>query len=303
VTARAPYKTPAAFRRALTDKLRELSKESRWDLPQLQRQMAYDRLLERLYLVDDSWIVKGAIALLARDIGVRASKDIDIYREGERAQIEAELREAAARGIGDWFRFEVGPTQVVSDGAAGVRLPINAYVGDALWASFHVDLVGADIRMTGHPEDMPPIARVAMPDVEQSGYRVYPLVDHVADKIAATFDGYGQHKQNPSTRFRDLVDLVAISLGATIDAESQVQALRSEAVRRGVTLPDRFDVPDRGLWEPGYAAEARRSLLPVAHDLDEALDVVRPFIDPLLGGTVSETWDPAMRQWTPPQSM
>jgi hypothetical protein len=26
--------------------------------------MAYDRLLERLYLVDDDWIVKGATALL-----------------------------------------------------------------------------------------------------------------------------------------------------------------------------------------------------------------------------------------------
>lgn len=149
---------------------------------------------------------------------------------------------------------------------------------------------------------MPPIARVAMPDVEQSGYRVYPLVDHVADKLAATFDGYGQDKQNPSTRFRDLVDLVAISLGATIDAKTQIEALRSEAARRGVTLPDRFDVPDQGLWKPGYAAEARRSLLPIAHDLDEALEVVRPFIDPLLGGSAAGRWDPATRQWMPSQS-
>jgi hypothetical protein len=30
--------------------------------------MAYDRLLERLYLVDEGWIIKGATALLARDI-------------------------------------------------------------------------------------------------------------------------------------------------------------------------------------------------------------------------------------------
>jgi hypothetical protein len=35
---------------------------------QLQRQMAYDRFLERSYLVDDSWIVKDATALLARGI-------------------------------------------------------------------------------------------------------------------------------------------------------------------------------------------------------------------------------------------
>jgi hypothetical protein len=54
------YGSPGAFRRALTDKLRDLATRSRWTLQQLQRQMAYDRLLERLYLVDEGWIIKGA---------------------------------------------------------------------------------------------------------------------------------------------------------------------------------------------------------------------------------------------------
>jgi len=35
------YGSPAAFRRALTDKLRAKTRPSRWTLPQLQRQMAY----------------------------------------------------------------------------------------------------------------------------------------------------------------------------------------------------------------------------------------------------------------------
>ena len=60
------YATPAAFRQALTDRLRSLATESSWELSQLQRQFAYDRLLERLYLMDDAWIVKGAAALFAR---------------------------------------------------------------------------------------------------------------------------------------------------------------------------------------------------------------------------------------------
>lgn len=85
MTTVGPYASPAAFRRALTDKLKALAMESKWELPQLQRQMAYDRLLERLYTVDDGWIVKGAVALLARDLGVRASKDVDVYHEGKRA--------------------------------------------------------------------------------------------------------------------------------------------------------------------------------------------------------------------------
>ncbi len=67
------YGSPGAFRRALTDKPRVLAAGSRWTLQQLRRQMAYDRLLERLYLVDEGWIVKGATALLGgvRTIWVR----------------------------------------------------------------------------------------------------------------------------------------------------------------------------------------------------------------------------------------
>jgi hypothetical protein len=290
------YASPAAFRRALTDKLKNAAKESRWTLSQLQRQMAYDRLLERLYLVDQGWIVKGATALLARDIGVRATIDIDVYRGIAADVAQRELRNAAAQDIGDWFRFEIGPPQAVRNAADGTRLPVKAYVGTTVWAEFHVDLVGSDVTMTGEPENMPPLARVVMPDVEQHGYRVYPLVDHVADKVAATFDRYGD-TEAPSTRYKDLVDLVAIVTEASVTAKAQMKALASEAKRRGITLPKHFGVPARDLWERGYAAEAGRSLLPVARTLDEALAVVSPFLDPLLDGTAVGTWDPKQGRW------
>lgn len=290
------YATPVAFRRALTDRLKALAKSSRWELPQLQRQFAYDRLLERLYLMDDGWIVKGAVALLARDLGVRASIDIDVYRAKGADAAEADLREAAARDVDDWFRFEIGPRGTVADGAVGVRLPVTAYVGTTAWAQFHVDLVGSDLTMVGEPDAVSALAEVDMPDLPQRGYRAYPLVDHVADKIAAIIQRYGT-VQRPSTRFRDLVDLVAIVQGASIDAQEQIRALRSEAERRGIVLPETFNVPDRWLWESGYAAEAKRSLLATAHTLDEALAVVRPFVDPVLVGTARGTWDHERGAW------
>jgi hypothetical protein len=290
------YSSPGAFRRALTDRLNTLAETSRWTLQQLQRQMDYDRLLERLYLVDDGWIVKGATALLARDLGVRATIDVDVYREAAREVAEADLREAANRDLGDWFQFEIGAAHPVSDGASGVRLTVTAFLGATEWARFHVDLVGADLRMTGEPESVPPLARVVMPDVEQHGYRAYPLVDHVADKVAAIVERHGQGEL-PSTRFKDLVDLVAIITGASVEAELQRAALNSEAARRGITLPDRFGVPDRSMWETGYGAEARRSLLPVARTLDDALTLVGAFIDPLLDGTATGQWDPQDLLW------
>jgi hypothetical protein len=296
MTRKDPYGSPAAFRRALTDRLREMAETSRWTLPQLQRQMAYDRLLERLYLVDEGWVVKGATALLARDIGVRATIDVDLYREVEREVAQADLRDAAANDIGDWFRFEVGPARAVAGAAGGTRYPVSAYVGTTVWATFHVDLVGTGLRMTGEPEDVPALTRVVMPDIEQHGYRAYPLVDHVADKVAAISERHGP-RSVPSTRYRDLVDLVAIVLAASVEATPMTEALRSETDRRGIPLPARFAVPDRDLWEGGYAAEARRSLLSVAHTLDEALAVVAPFLDPLLEGGAEGVWDPGDGRW------
>ena len=176
MTGGRSYANPGAFRRALTDKLRVLASQSQWTLQQLQRQMAYDRLLERLYLVDEGWIITGATALLARDIGVRGTIDIDLYRQVAREIAEADLRRAAALEIGDWFRFEIGPPRPLA-GTGGARLPVKAFVWNTEWAAFHVDLVGKDLRMTSDPEYVPPLARVVMPDVEQHGYRAYPLVD------------------------------------------------------------------------------------------------------------------------------
>jgi hypothetical protein len=74
-------------------------------------------------------------------------------------------------------------------------------------------------------------------------------------------------------------------------------ALRSEAARRGLCLPERLVVPDRARWEPGYAAEARRSLLRSARTLDEALAEVGPFADPLLDGSALGLWHQHDRRW------
>ena len=296
MTAERVYSSPAAFRRALTDKLRVLAADGRWNLPELQRQIAYDRLLERLYLIDDQWIVKGATALLARNLGVRGTIDVDIYRADSSEIAERLLRHAVAADIGDWFAFEVGPTHAVADGASARRFSVRAFIGTTVWVAFQVDLVGTAVRMTGRPEDVPALAKIEMYGVVQHGYRAYPLVDHIADKVAATFDHYGEMRA-VSTRYKDLVDLVAIISGASIDAIEQAAALDSEADRRGFTMPDRFVVPDIALWEPGYRAEAERSQLPVARTLEDALAVVRPFIDPLLGGTATGRWTPTQARW------
>ncbi|WP_197024175.1 nucleotidyl transferase AbiEii/AbiGii toxin family protein [Nocardiopsis sp. CNT312] len=263
----------------------------------MQRQFAYDRLLARLYLIDNEWIVKGATALLARELAVRRTVDIDIYRDTSREAAERDLREAAVQDLGDWFRFETSRSTLISDGANGVRIPVTARLGATVWTKFHVDVVAENIRMTGSAEVVPPLPTVDVPGLERTGYRVYPLVDHIADKTCAILERHGPERR-PSTRFKDLVDLVSVISRARLPAALQHDALRSEAERRGLPLPLRFSVPDRGLWEPGYATESARALALPARTLDQALDVVSPFLDPLFQGTASGTWEPQAATWT-----
>jgi len=284
-----------AFRRALTDRLNEVAQSGRWGLPQLQRQMAYDRFLSRLYIVDDGWIIKGATALLARGIGVRATIDVDIYRAVQSHVAIADIARAAQLDLGDWFRFELGATRPHADGSDGIRMPVDAYIGATMWSQFHIDLVGTNLRVVDQPDDVAAIARVDMANIVQLGYRAYPLVDHVADKVMAIIE---RHAERPSTRFKDLVDLVAIVTEVSIDARAQDAALKAEAAHRGVILPISFQVPDQSLWKTGFGNEARRSLLLRAKSLDEALAIFRPFIDALLDGSAVGQWDPFSLQWS-----
>jgi Nucleotidyl transferase AbiEii toxin, Type IV TA system len=294
---RPPYATPTAFRRALTDRLRAIAApHGPWPLPDLQRQFAYDRLLARLYLLDDAWILKGATAMLARRIAVRHTIDIDIYRATQREEAERDLRRALDLDAGDWFGFEAGPARPVADGATGLRVPVVATLGATAWARFHIDIVSEGVRMTGTPEHVPALTEVVIPGLEQPGYRAYPLVDHIADKTCAILERSAAG-QRPSTRFKDLVDLITLTAHVYASARVQADAIGSEAGRRGITLPGRFDVPDVALWEPGYAAEARRAVVPTARSLADALSLVRPYVDPLLDGTATGTWDPERRRW------
>jgi hypothetical protein len=58
------YKTAAAFRTALEDRLAKIAVAENMDLQRLRRQVAFDRLLARLDSVPNSpWVLKGGYAM------------------------------------------------------------------------------------------------------------------------------------------------------------------------------------------------------------------------------------------------
>lgn len=289
------YASPEAARRAVTDRLKIQAAHSPWALADLQRQYAYDQLIERLYRVDGGWVIKGATALLARRVSVRHTTDLDVYRAGAIAETERLLREAAALDIGDWMTFEIGAAvQIHASGAQAARAKVETFIGVRLWSAFQVDLVAEGIELTGHPDPVHPLTDIEILAFPRKTWQAYPLVDHVADKVCAILE---RHQGLPSTRYKDLVDLVAIVHHATVAASLQREALVKEGRRRGLTLPRRFGVPDRQMWEQGYRAEARRTTGLDEANLDAALTTVTPFLNPLLDGTATGSWDPLTQTW------
>ncbi len=127
---------PSALRQALTD---------------LHRQVAYDRLLSRVFATKrERWVLKGATALLARLQGsARHTVDIDLYRrDANLDEAEVTLRAAAAVDLGDFFRFESSSTRRIAPGGTPLRVPVIAFLGATEFAHFHVDLI-IGLAMTG----------------------------------------------------------------------------------------------------------------------------------------------------------
>lgn len=297
-----PYRTPADFRRAVDAKLRVRAVETGRPLTELRREFLYQRFLARVFTAESPWVLKGGIGLLTRLPGARHSRDIDLlYLTAGPAEAEAELRAFGRLDLGDHLRFEIVRSVALSVVDA-LRLKTRAYTGTTLWESFDVD-VSCERHFVAAIEPFQP-----QPVLEVQGvptlptFRLYPLVDQIADKVVAMYE---THMGVPSNRFRDLVDLVLLVGTMDLDATLLKSALRTRErhARNPVTLPTAMSSPGPG-WDGGYRAEARRSSLsPDLHDLVTALAYVGTCLDPVLDGRVAMGhWSPSNRVWVAPRT-
>jgi hypothetical protein len=118
MTTPRQYATAGAFRAALEARLNERARREGVDLGRLRRQVAFDRLLARMFdrsqPIRDGWVLKGGYALEMRFMRARSTKDLDLTvrrREGA-SESAASLRErlliAALVELADFFTFEIG---------------------------------------------------------------------------------------------------------------------------------------------------------------------------------------------------
>src|SRR5699024_8766925 len=134
----------------------------------------------------------------------------------------------------------------------GYRVDFDVYIGAQRKERLHVDLV-VGVVTTDDIVLAEPAHALDLPKLHSNNYHLYPVVDQIADKVCATL---AQYRGKPSSREKDLVDLVVLAATQDIQADKLGRALQAESQVRGISLPMTFRVPAR--WGPTYAEAAKR---------------------------------------------
>ncbi|MDR0944710.1 MAG: nucleotidyl transferase AbiEii/AbiGii toxin family protein [Bifidobacteriaceae bacterium] len=296
-----PYPNARAVEAAIKDAAkREHQAHPSRQVADLIRQTYYDRFLCRVFAEGESneWVLKGGSGMLARLPNARRTLDADLYRDGFQSKDQAleELRRLAHSDLGDFFRFEYRAHHTILDDdtqpyADGYRVIFDTYLGVKELDPIKVDLsihVGAtDNIVTNDPAN-----RLDLPKLATYPYRLYPLSSQIADKVCATIIEYPGGR--PSSREKDLVDLVIIAVTQNVRADTASEAVQRECRKRQVTCPKRFTIPPT--WGARYTRMAKGT--PAGpYPVDTAKELMARFVDPLLDGTAAGIWDPSTRQW------
>jgi hypothetical protein len=291
------YGSSEAFRRALEARLNTVSRTGGRSPARLRKEVVFDRLLARLVATaSDRWVLKGGLALDYR-FGDRArtTKDIDLAVDGDEATATGDLLTAQAADLGDFFIFTIERTPDLdpADDGAAIRYHVRAELAGRLFDEFILD-VGFDPPDT--TEALRGVDLLDFAGIEPVIAQAIPLESHIAEKLHAYTRTYGPAGR-PSTRVKDLLDLVLISAEAAVDGRRMGRAIEGTFARRAThAVPERLPRPPRE-WRTPYAKLAKETGLP--SDIETGFDVAAAFADPVLKDpSASRTWDPAKGRWS-----
>ncbi|SEQ75837.1 nucleotidyl transferase AbiEii/AbiGii toxin family protein [Lentzea albida] len=299
------YASPQALSRALRDRAKREAATSGTSPGDLLSRFYFERLITRVFHHDpDGWLLKGGQAMLVRYRDVRHSRDIDLCRPGAADLNEAveAIRSAAALDLHDFVRFEYRERIEIKGNRPTTRVSFRILVGPRTEGTVSVDLV-VHSPLHGSPElrRLKPSVPVEWPD-DWPVVKLYPLAAQVADKVCALYE---RHNGRPSTRYRDLVDLVVIVLRESMQGKDLQIAISHEHDRRrgagtDLELPAVFTVPEPTSWAIGYEREASRlDALSACRTLHQATELMSRFLTPVLAAPDPGRWTAAEQQWRP----
>jgi Nucleotidyl transferase AbiEii toxin, Type IV TA system len=292
-----PYGSPNALRRGLNHQIRIAAQRSSQPAQRIRRDFAHQRLLARVFSHEpDGWVLKGGVGLLVRlPEQARHSRDIDLVRQDGIEHSVSALEAAARVDLRDGLAFEFRRPK--PGGRDAVVVPVEARVGATHFEGFTIDL------LCGRPWPAAIERTTPQPVLELDyltmlpPFMLYPLAAQIADKICAIYERHGPAAV-PSTRYRDLVDLVLIATSQRLDGDAVAAALADERRRRrALQLPSSFEFP-HPRWRDGYRAAGHDARLADGlADPDRAHALMVAFLDPLLRADPVTAWTPETHAW------
>ncbi|TWE13189.1 nucleotidyl transferase AbiEii/AbiGii toxin family protein [Rudaeicoccus suwonensis] len=303
MTEPAPYSTPRGVENAIKDAARRAAAaaDPSLDITNRMQLEYFNRFLSRVFseAEDSEWVLKGGTGMLARVPSTRATRDIDLYRHGfTLSQALDDLIRLAEIDLGDHFRFQyVSHTQSIVNETQpyteGYEVRFEIFIGLSTRGSLRVDLA-VGTWVTGEITTTDPANALELPRLVSYQYRLYPVVDQIADKVCATMTEYNERT---SSREKDLVDLVVFATTQDIDGTALRVATVTESRRRQMEPFDSFAVPSA--WGAGYKTLSK----PVPYCTDYrtvglAAELAKRLIDPALSGEADgKTWSHETLSW------
>ncbi|MDO4884907.1 MAG: nucleotidyl transferase AbiEii/AbiGii toxin family protein [Rothia sp. (in: high G+C Gram-positive bacteria)] len=241
----------------------------------------------------ETWFLKGGNALIWRDPVARATKDLDLYNRESQSIQEAikafidsvESNPQSIPPLDVQMRVEIlgEPHQEGEREAQTLRVFIVPPHGEGQ-VRVNIDLV-VGCCVTGIPEvrDNRSLADALGVDVNNlPQVNLYPVVDHIADKVSATMQSYSENR--PSSRVKDLVDIIILSKQGTASSISFVdlfRAIESERQQRNIKPYNHgFIVPDN--WTEQMYHKESKAVKGIPQKLKDAVLEVQQFLNPVI---------------------
>lgn len=265
------------------------------------RQMLRDRFLCRVFAdPDERFILKGGSGLLARIPDARATRDIDFAttsRESSKSALDA-LEGLVGKDTGDFLTFKLTKCEESLDEngySRLLKLRYATFLGQEEKDPILIDL-SLDCATTLPPERIEPASRIAVEGIETCNYLVYSLPDQLADKPCAIMEL--QPGGWPSSRMKDLVDVIFYATNECFKLRELSCAVRAECARREMAVPERFAAPET--WKKGFEVFARKNGLLTEHtSFEAACKLASDFFNPALTASADVLiWSPESLTWS-----
>ncbi|BAK45663.1 nucleotidyl transferase AbiEii/AbiGii toxin family protein [Eggerthella sp. YY7918] len=292
------YASPRAVEMAV----KEAARRSPMDTNRAISGFYFHRLLCRVFSeLDSPFVLKGGLSALARTTDARYTRDIDLTTNS--LDIDAavdELKILVSKDLNDFVSFEYAncsPIKAEDEYREGRTVTFDVFLGAKRVQTVSVDLVADEIDC-GKSDRISPADRIELIDIESYDYLVYPAEKAVADKVCGIVE---RHGDRPSSRVKDLVDIVVYARNVAFDFDVLSVALSTELSARKLTLQRAFSLPPE--WGDAQARQytklARQAVVPDRfRNIFNAEMLTKELIEPCLSGQAGlKIWNTEALTW------